>query len=104
MNLNRLDISGRITTDISKGGSFMSFTCKQRLSEKASLIFDVKCFGEAAIRFNETGLQKGDEVAIIGGVIYYKDNKVTVKVKKLAQIFNISERKESLDLGTEKFM
>lgn len=102
MNLNRLDISGEITSEISKG-DFVSFTCKQRLSECASLIFDVRCFGEAAFRFDETGLRKGDQVGVIGGIIYYKDRKVIVKVTSLSQVINLSERKESLDLGTERF-
>lgn len=100
--LNSFDVSGKIVSDISKNGNKIQFELKQKIANKVELLLEVRLFKEAAKRFGEVGVKKGDYIAIINGTLYQMDNKLVLKATKYSQLLNMSLRKESLDLGVKK--
>lgn len=101
---NQWDISGKIVSDITKTNNKVIFTLSNRVADKVGIRVEVRCFKEAAERFDEKGLSKGSLVGLLRGIVYSDGKKIVVKVEKFSQIINMSMRKESLDLGTEKFI
>lgn len=100
--LNSYDVSGKIISDISKSDNVVRFKLRQNITKGISLSVEVKLFKEAAKRFEEIGVTKGDYIALINGMLYQKNNKLILKITNYSQILNMSLRKESLDLGTKK--
>lgn len=103
--LNQANMSGKIITDFVRDEKAVSFTVKQRLAAKVSLTFKVRCINEAAKAFDEIGLSRGAEIYLIGVMLYQKegDPSLVAKVRSTHQIINMTQRKESLDLGVERF-
>lgn len=98
--INQLNISGIIRSDFKSNERMVTFMLEQNVGNEVLTRYAVVCAAEAATNFNSLGLHKGDRILITNALVYEK-NGIRLRVTSTDQIYNLTDTKEALDLGTE---